>query len=416
MSGAKQTLESQNSTVDGQVRQVQVNGREVGEGEPTPVATVRRAPRWLGHVAVVVLIALAVFGATRSAPYVVKSPGPTYDVLGEQNGTEIIQILDEDGNSLTANSASSSESSDSSGSPSSIGSTDGELRMVTVSEAGGPGYSVTYWEVFLAFFDDAKYVYTYESLYSDTVTAEEVSELGKAQMSSSQTSAQIAALEYLGYEVEGTTIIAGTQADTPADGLLLEGDILREITVDSVTYELAEVTMLYEVLAKTPVGTEVVVAVERDGELEEVTLETSENSSGGSQLGVYVTTEAQLPVDISISLERVGGSSAGMMFALGIIDKMTEGGIVSGVSIAGTGSLSYLGEVQAISGIVQKMHGALRDGAEYFLAPTANCSDVVGNIPDGLEVYSVSTLDEAVEAIQAISVGDASSLTACEAN
>lgn len=392
---------------------MQVSGQEVGEGAPTSVATVRRAPRWLGHVAVVVLIALAVFGATRSAPYVVKSPGPTYDVLGEQNGTEIIQILDEDGNSLTANSASSS---DSSGSPSSIGSTDGELRMVTVSEAGGPGYSVTYWEVFLAFFDDAKYVYTYESLYSDTVTAEEVSELGKAQMSSSQTSAQIAALEYLGYEVEGTTIIAGTQADTPADGLLLEGDILREITVDSVTYELAEVTMLYEVLAKTPVGTEVVVAVERDGELEEVTLETSENSSGGSQLGVYVTTEAQLPVDISISLERVGGSSAGMMFALGIIDKMTEGGIVSGVSIAGTGSLSYLGEVQAISGIVQKMHGALRDGAEYFLAPTANCSDVVGNIPDGLEVYSVSTLDEAVEAIQAISVGDASSLTACEAN
>lgn len=392
---------------------MQVSGQEVGEGAPTSVATVRRAPRWLGHVAVVVLIALAVFGATRSAPYVVKSPGPTYDVLGEQNGTEIIQILDEDGNSLTANSASSS---DSSGSPSSIGSTDGELRMVTVSEAGGPGYSVTYWEVFLAFFDDAKYVYTYESLYSDTVTAEEVSELGKAQMSSSQTSAQIAALEYLGYEVEGTTIIAGTQADTPADGLLLEGDILREITVDSVTYELAEVTMLYEVLAKTPVGTEVVVAVERDGELEEVTLETSENSSGGSQLGVYVTTEAQLPVDISISLERVGGSSAGMMFALGIINKMTEGGIVSGVSIAGTGSLSYLGEVQAISGIVQKMHGALRDGAEYFLAPTANCSDVVGNIPDGLEVYSVSTLDEAVEAIQAISVGDASSLTACEAN
>lgn len=392
---------------------MQVSGQEVGEGAPTSVATVRRAPRWLGHVAVVVLIALAVFGATRSAPYVVKSPGPTYDVLGEQNGTEIIQILDEDGNSLTANSASSSDSSDS---PSSIGSTDGELRMVTVSEAGGPGYSVTYWEVFLAFFDDAKYVYTYESLYSDTVTAEEVSELGKAQMSSSQTSAQIAALEYLGYEVEGTTIIAGTQADTPADGLLLEGDILREITVDSVTYELAEVTMLYEVLAKTPVGTEVVVAVERDGELEEVTLETSENSSGGSQLGVYVTTEAQLPVDISISLERVGGSSAGMMFALGIIDKMTEGGIVSGVSIAGTGSLSYLGEVQAISGIVQKMHGALRDGAEYFLAPTANCSDVVGNIPDGLEVYSVSTLDEAVEAIQAISVGDASSLTACEAN
>lgn len=392
---------------------MQVSGQEVGEGAPTSVATVRRAPRWLGHVAVVVLIALAVFGATRSAPYVVKSPGPTYDVLGEQNGTEIIQILDEDGNSLTANSASSS---DSSGSPSSIGSTDGELRMVTVSEAGGPGYSVTYWEVFLAFFDDAKYVYTYESLYSDTVTAEEVSELGKAQMSSSQTSAQIAALEYLGYEVEGTTIIAGTQADTPADGLLLEGDILREITVDSVTYELAEVTMLYEVLAKTPVGTEVVVAVERDGELEEVTLETSENSSGGSQLGVYVTTEAQLPVDISISLERVGGSSAGMMFALGIIDKMTEGGIVSGVSIAGTGSLSYLGEVQAISGIVQKMHGALRDGAEYFLAPTANCSDVVGNVPDGLEVYSVSTLDEAVEAIQAISVGDASSLTACEAN
>ncbi len=62
------------------------------------------------------------------------------------------------------------------------------------------------------------------------------------------------------------------------------------------------------------------------------------------------------------------------------------------------------------------MDGARSEGAEVFLAPAGNCKDVVGNIPDGMEVFSVETLDEAVEAVRAVgSGGDRSELDTCEA-
>ena len=103
------------------------------------------------------------------------------------------------------------------------------------------------------------------------------------------------------------------------------------------------------------------------------------------------------------------------MFALGIIDKFTGGDSTGGAIIAGTGAIGYDGEVQPIGGIVQKMYGSKRDGAQWFLAPKSNCDEVVGNIPDGLEVWPVSTLAEAREAVQAISKGATIDHPVCEA-
>ncbi len=347
---------------------------------------------------VLVLLVAALASMFISAPYVIDSPGPTYNVLGTQGDTQIIEISDLDGNSLSVNNDS-----------------DAELRMVTVSEQGGPGYSVSYWQVFLALFDSSAEVLPYDEVYSQDVTAEQVDQAGKAQLAASETAAEVAALEYLGYEVPGTLTITGVVDGSGAAEVLQADDILREIEVDEETYELDDLSTLYDVLEDVEVGQEVEVTVERDGDLVTVPVVTIGNSSGNTKLGIYVSAEADLPVDISITLEKVGGSSAGMMFALGIIDKMTEDGIVSDTVIAGTGSLSYNGSVLAIGGIVQKMYGALRDGAEYFLAPAGNCSEVIGNVPSGLSVFAVEDLEEAVEAVQAISAGDTGGLTTCEA-
>ena len=109
-------------------------------------------------------------------------------------------------------------------------------------------------------------------------------------------------------------------------------------------------------------------------------------------------------------------SSAGMMYALGVIDKLTEADETGGKTIAGTGTIDAKGKVGAIGGIRLKMLGALRDGATWFLAPESNCNEVVGHVPQGLRVVKVSTLDEAYQALVAIGQGHTDGLAGCTAS
>ena len=120
-------------------------------------------------------------------------------------------------------------------------------------------------------------------------------------------------------------------------------------------------------------------------------------------------------VKVTMDGGEIGGPSAGMMYALGTIDKLTEDDLTGGLTIAGTGTIDADGKVGAIGGIELKMKGALRDGATWFLAPSDNCSEVVGNVPDGLRDVKVSTLDEAYDALTAIARGDGDSLPRCAA-
>jgi PDZ domain-containing protein len=122
-------------------------------------------------------------------------------------------------------------------------------------------------------------------------------------------------------------------------------------------------------------------------------------------IGVGVTTDYSFPFRVSIRLHRVGGPSAGMMFALGIIDKLTPGALTGGQRFAGTGTIDARGAVGPIGGIVQKMAAARSAGAEYFLAPTGNCGEVRGHIPRGLHVFAVSSLDDALTALGAVRTG-----------
>jgi len=137
--------------------------------------------------------------------------------------------------------------------------------------------------------------------------------------------------------------------------------------------------------------------------------------SEGSLLGVYLSAEADSDIEATFGLSKVGGPSAGSMFALGIVDELTPGDLTGGKDIAGTGTIALDGSIGPIGGIEQKMAGAKTDGSGYFLAPASNCADVVGNVPDGLEVYAVSTLHEAVTTVEAIAAEDTSGASTCEA-
>jgi PDZ domain-containing protein len=89
-----------------------------------------------------------------------------------------------------------------------------------------------------------------------------------------------------------------------------------------------------------------------------------------------------------------------MIFAIGIVEKMTPEDLLRGRKIAGTGAITADGKVQGIGGIEEKMIGAARKGATLFLAPRENCPDIK-NVPDNLKVIPVSTLSEAIAALRA---------------
>ena len=111
------------------------------------------------------------------------------------------------------------------------------------------------------------------------------------------------------------------------------------------------------------------VVVDRAGSRVPVAITPAKTATGRFILGVMLQYKFTFPFDVKISLDKVGGPSAGMMFALGIIDTVTPGDLTGGKHIAGTGTITPDGVVGPIGGIGQKMQGARSGGATMFLAP-----------------------------------------------
>jgi PDZ domain-containing protein len=114
-------------------------------------------------------------------------------------------------------------------------------------------------------------------------------------------------------------------------------------------------------------------------------------------------------VKVTLTLADVGGPSAGLMFTLGIIDKIdgngSGGDLTGGRRIAGTGTISAGGVVGAVGGVPLKEQAAKRDGATVFLVPKGECSDATAELPSGLRLVPVTTLDGAIGVLKALDGG-----------
>lgn len=330
---------------------------------------------------------LAALALVLPAPYAMRSPGPTENTLGAQGDTPLIQI-------------EGAESFDSTG----------ELRLTTVSVAGGPGFPMSAGQVIQGWLDPQRSVVPVEAVFPQQTTKEEQREVSQAEMESSQEAATAAALTELGFEVPATLRVAGVEPGSGSEGKVEEGDVVVSFEGEAIgTY--AE---LIDGLVATEPGSDVVLGVERDGTVRELTITTGKGD-GRAVLGLFIDAEYDFPVDVTIQIDDVGGPSAGLMFALGIVDKLTPEDEVAGQVIAGTGTIDVNGAVGPIGGIEQKMFGALRDGADWFLAPAGNCPEVAGNEPEGLRVVKVGTLAEARDAMTAIGADRADALPTCAA-
>jgi PDZ domain-containing protein len=199
--------------------------------------------------------------------------------------------------------------------------------------------------------------------------------------------------------VDEIVVVSSVQGGTPADGLLEPGDEIVEVD-GVVVEEPADVT---EAVQRAEPGDTVTVEVVREGAEQSVPIvtTTSPRDPERAYLGITVGTTYRAPFELDISLDGVGGPSAGLFFSLGIVDKLTPGELTGGRTIAGTGTITPDGVVGAIGGIEQKMPGARDAGATLFLAPAENCADVLAaRVPDGLTVARVETLAGAVQTIE----------------
>lgn len=332
-----------------------------------------------------ILLLVSVIGtavlAAQPAPYVIESPGPVLDVLGEIDidgeATPLIEIPDE-----------------------TVYPADGSLSLLTVNLSGSPDQLPSWFEIALVWFDDNRVVYPVEVAFPAGLTSEESNERGRIAMRSSQQESVAAALVHLGYEVPGVVLVAEVLDGEPASGVLELNDEIH--TVNGV--EVVDLAGLRQSIADNGTETPIELGIRRGGweQTVQVTPRPGEDPDPAPVIGVLTAASYDLPVEVDFTLGNIGGPSAGLVFALGIIDKLTEGSLTGGASVAGTGAIGAGGEVAGVGGVRQKMRGADAAGADFMLVPRENCADVLGQVPGELVVVPVSTLDEAIAALESI--------------
>jgi len=336
-------------------------------------------------VAGLLVLVLSAVAALLPVPYVALAPGPTTNTLGAAGDRDLIRI---DGRRTYP--------------------TDGELDLTTVSVRGGPRQRMDIVTALTGWLDDEVAIVPEEQIYPDDETAEEVERESAAQMTESQENATTAALRHLGIPVKTRVLVDHLSAGSPSRGKLRAGDLLLEVDGKPATGG----ARLRELITAHKPGDDVQIAVQRDGRRVETTVKTSE-ADGRAVVGILTKDEADYPFTVEISLRDVGGPSAGLMFALGIVDKLTPGALTGGRHVAGTGTIDDAGAVDAIGGIPQKMAGAKDAGATVFLVPADNCAEAVSTAPDDLRLVKVESLAGAVTALDDLREGRDDKLPAC---
>jgi PDZ domain-containing protein len=329
-------------------------------------------------IAGVCVVAALVVAAVVSVPYVALTPGPTINTLGKPGGKELIQIT---GRRTYA--------------------TTGNLNLVTVSYTGGPGTDFNIFSALRAWLTPNDAVVPASEIYSSGQSQQQVIRQDTQEMLGSQQDATAAALCYLNIGFTTQDPISATVKGTPAYGLLRPGDKITAVDGTPIGCHHDVVTMIRD---RAP-GAPVTLTINRSGAVKTVTLATK-NVGNKPVVGVELGSPVyQFPFTVKINLADIGGPSAGLMFALGIVDKITPDSLTGGRFIAGTGEIEPTGVVQPIGGIQQKMAGARAAGATIFLTPAANCASTVGVVPAGLRLVKVNSLADAISDLRAIKAG-----------
>ncbi len=226
------------------------------------------------------------------------------------------------------------------------------------------------------------------------------------------------ALDWLGLSRPVGAEVGQVLRGSPADGVLELGDVVVAMNGTDVSNARALVEQVRLVRPGERVVLRVVAASGRNGERDEretleaaareveVVLGVSDVDPARGLLGVSVRDALFVSYDghVAIDSGEVGGPSAGLAFALGVIDLLTGGDLTGGTKVAATGTIGADGRVGPIGGIEQKAVAARRAGITLFLVPDSqSAAELLSarELAEGVELVAVGTLEQALAALAA---------------
>lgn len=325
-------------------------------------------------------------------PYVLMSPGTPQNILGDAISITGAQTFP----------------------------TTGKLSVTSVMVTNPDSY-ITGFDILNGWITSDEAVLPRAEIYPANETAEQSNQQGAADMQESQLNATSAALSLLGYKSESKLIINTVNPNSNAFKQLLTGDQI--ISIDQKV--LTSATQITEYLGAKQAGDTVNLKVVRsiNGSTSgstsgstpiDVPVKLSKRDDGSAYIGVNIETKHNFPVNVKIKLDETGGPSGGLIFALGIVEKLQSEDLIRGRNIAGTGTITDTGKVGPIGGITEKIIGAKKAGVKIFIAPIDNCSDITHpELLTGIKVVPVATLSEALAVLRA---PDNANLASCKSS
>lgn len=319
-----------------------------------------------------------------------QQPGPVFNTLGKLGDQDFIAI-----------------------SNAQVFPTSGKLDMTTVREVGGPQRTITLGEAIFGWLNPEVAVIPRRASYPDEITAEQARTQSTRAFASSQEIALGAVLRKLNIPFTESVFVVDVIADRPAAQFLKSDDQVLSVNGVAVT----SIGQTIEEVRRTKPGETAALVIIRNGEqlnFDIPTVPAPDSQTAGS-IGAYLTSEINSEIKATFADQRVGGPSAGLVFALALYDQLTPGALIGDRHIAVTGTITTTGEVGAIGGIRQKMIGASKAGASVFLLPIENCEEAKLRIPSSITAIPVATLDEAISILERLKSDPSGEFPSCTA-
>jgi len=331
---------------------------------------------WTAFVSALVFVGLAVLLVVVPVPFVSWSPGGTRDTLGSVDNEPIIKVSGIDTYPTT-----------------------GRLDMTVVSITPADA-RLSLPQALLSYWLPHRDTLPRDAVYAPGKSAEQVEDEDAEMMETAQDDAVVAALRADDQPVTEMPAIYSVTIGGPAYDKLKPGDLV--VSVDGAP--TPDDDAVRKAIQKHEVGEVVSFEVIRDGAQISVDVISAESptQSASPVVGITIGTGYRYEPEISFDFgQRIGGPSAGLVFALAIYDKITEGPLLADLHVAGTGQITPTGRVGSIGGIQEKIAGAEKAGATVFLVPAGNCPDIAG-VQTDMTLVKVATLRDAIDAVQVL--------------
>lgn len=346
---------------------------------------------WTAASAAIIFVTSALLLSFVPIPYVVWTPGGAYDLLGS---------IDADGKQVPV--------IDVAGVP--TYPTTGRLDLVTISESRADSM-VSLPEALIAHWAPKRDVLPRALLYPAGISADQVRQEDAQEMNLSQRDAVVAAFSAAGFKITAMPMVSVVVTSGPSYGHLEPGDFILKVDDTPVTTREQALALV----RRHAIGDRVIITYLRDGTEGTATIEVvgSNQVERTPVIGVKIEPGYAHDGRVKFNVDSaIGGPSGGLMFALGLYDRVTNTDLLAGRHIAGTGTITSKGEVGPIGGIQEKIGAAERAGATIFLVPQANCADLAG-ISTTMRLVKVGSLATAISALQKLKNPTAQGVPTC---